>query len=37
MRKLLAMEEDNHEKQLDDGGSSSLFKTCFNALNALSG
>ncbi|KAH0869891.1 hypothetical protein HID58_076913 [Brassica napus] len=32
-----AMEEDNHEKQLDDGGSSSLFKTCFNALNALSG
>lgn len=31
------MEEDNHEKQLDDGGSSSLFKTCFNALNALSG
>ncbi|KAF8094871.1 hypothetical protein N665_0351s0038 [Sinapis alba] len=31
------MEEDNHEKQLDDGGSSSLFKTCFNALNAFSG
>ncbi|CAH8289834.1 unnamed protein product, partial [Eruca vesicaria subsp. sativa] len=30
------MEEDNHEKQLDDGGSSSLFKTCFNALNAFS-
>ncbi|KAJ4888188.1 Aa_trans domain-containing protein [Raphanus sativus] len=36
-RKVSAMEEDNHEKQLDDGGSSSLFKTCFNALNAFSG
>ncbi|ESQ32604.1 hypothetical protein EUTSA_v10004328mg [Eutrema salsugineum] len=31
------MEEDNHEKQNDNGGSSSFFKTCFNALNALSG
>ncbi|KAH0849222.1 hypothetical protein HID58_091466 [Brassica napus] len=30
------MEEDNQEKQLEDGGSSSLFKTCFNALNAFS-
>lgn len=36
-RKVSEMEEDNHEKQLDDGGSSSFFKTCFNALNAFSG
>ncbi|CAN7045011.1 unnamed protein product [Brassica rapa subsp. trilocularis] len=36
-KKLSAMEEDNQEKQLEDGGSSSLFKTCFNALNAFSG
>jgi len=31
------MEEDNQEIQRDNVGSSSFFKTCFNALNALSG
>ncbi|KAG7563978.1 Amino acid transporter transmembrane domain [Arabidopsis suecica] len=31
------MEEDNQERQRDNVGTSSFFKTCFNALNALSG